>query len=144
MSDAIISFLTEWIKAQKPLAPQLKDASTFYRNLEETLDLRRADHAMFTRTKSTWKSGLSYDFCSNDLLSLGKTGVIRKAFLEELDRNPDFMMYAGGSRLGDGNYNYIEEVENEIAAFHGAETGLIVNSGWEANTAIYSAIPRRK
>lgn len=142
MSDVVLNFLAEWIKAQKPQAPLLKDVSPFYRNLEEALDLRRADHAMFTRTKSTWKQGLSYDFCSNDLLSLGKTSVIRKAFLEELDRNPDFMMYSGGSRLGDGNYNYIEEVENEIAAFHGAETGLIVNSGWEANTAIYTSIPR--
>ncbi|KAF2770097.1 putative aminotransferase [Teratosphaeria nubilosa] len=142
MSEAVVAFVTEWIKTQKPQAPQLKGASTFHRNLEEALDLRRADHAMFTRTKSTWKRGLSSDFCSNDLLSLGKTGAIRRAFLEELDRNPEFMLYSGGSRLGDGNYSYIEEVESEIAAFHGAESALIVNSGWDANTAIYAAIPR--
>ncbi|RMZ82893.1 hypothetical protein DV737_g1955, partial [Chaetothyriales sp. CBS 132003] len=142
MTEAAISLLSGWIKSQKPKGPQMKDAPTFYRNLEEALDLRRADHSMFTRTKSAWKLGHAYDFCSNDMLSLGKTGVIRRAFLEELARNPDFMMYSGGSRLMDGNYSYIEDVETEIAAFHGAETALIVGSGFEANTAIYAAIPR--
>lgn len=39
-------------------------------------------------------------------------------------------------------YDYIEEVEAEIAAFHGAETALIMGSGYEANGAIYAAIPR--
>ncbi|KAG5913806.1 hypothetical protein E4U53_004771, partial [Claviceps sorghi] len=142
MSQAAISLLSDWIKCQKLQAPQMKDSPVFYRNLEEALDLRRADHAMFTRTKSAWKLGHAYDFCSNDLLSLGKTGEIRRAFLDELDRNPDFMMYSGGSRLMDGNYSYIEDVEDEIAAFHGADTALIVGGGFEANMAIYAAIPR--
>ncbi|KAH7372243.1 putative aminotransferase [Pyrenochaeta sp. MPI-SDFR-AT-0127] len=134
--------LESWIKDQKLQGPLMKDSPTFYRNLEEALDIRRADHAMFTRTKSAWKLGMAIDFCSNDLLSLGRTGQIRKEFLEELARNPDFALYAGGSRLMDGNYDYIEEVEQEIADFHGAETALIVNSGYEGNMAIYSAIPR--
>lgn len=139
---AATQMLESWIKAQKLKAPLMKGAPTFYRNLEEALDVRRADHAMFTRTKSTWKIGTAVDFCSNDLLSLGRTGEIRKAFLEELARNPNFALYAGGSRLMDGNYDYIEEVEQEIADFHGAESALIVNSGYEGNIAIYSAIPR--
>ena len=97
---------------------------------------------MFTRTKSAWKVGAAVDFCSNDLLSLGVTGQLRTAFLEELASHPNFALYAGGSRLMDGNYDYIEEVEQEIADFHGAETALIVNSGYEGNCAIYTAIPR--
>lgn len=139
----IMDFLADFIKAQKIKGPQMKDAPTFYRNLEEALDLRRSDHGMFTNgLKSPWKSGKAVDFCSNDLLSLGKTGLLRKEFLNELGRNPDFPIYAGGSRLVDGNYDYIEQVEQEIAAFHGAEMSLIVGSGFEANNAIYSAIPR--
>ena len=134
--------LTEWIKNQKLKAPGMKDAHVFYRNLEEALDVRRAEHAMFTRTKSAWKTGNAIDFCSNDLLSLGSSGEMRIAFLEELAAHPNFAIYSGGSRLADGNYDYIEEVEQEIADFHGAETALMVNSGWEANVAIYSAIPR--
>lgn len=124
------------------MGPQMKHAPTFYRNLEEALDVRRADHAMATRSKQAWKTGSSIDFCSNDLLSLGTNGQIRAAFLEELAQNPDFKLYAGGSRLMDGNYDYIENVEQEIANFHGAESALLVNSGYEGNTAIYSAIPR--
>lgn len=142
MSEAAISSLSDWIKSQKAQAPLMKDAPTFPRNLEEALDVRRADHSIFTRTKVAWKLGHASDFCSNDILSLGKTGEVRRAFLEELARNPGFMMYSGGSRIGDGNYAYIEDVEAEIAAFHGAETGLIVGSGFEANMAIYGAIPR--
>ncbi|KAI6084470.1 putative aminotransferase [Hypoxylon rubiginosum] len=136
------AFLATWIKAQKLRGSRMKDAPTFYRNLEEALDVRRTDHAMATRTQSTWKTGEAVDFCSNDLLSLGSSGKIRAEFLEELARNPDFMLYAGGSRLMDGNYDYIEKVEQEIADFHGAEAALIVNSGCEANSAIYAAIPR--
>lgn len=134
--------LAAWIKDQKPKGPGMKDAPTFYRNLEEALDIRRADHALFVRTKSAWKTGEAIDFCSNDLLSLGATGQMRTAFLEELARHPDFSMHAGGSRLMDGNYDYIEKTEQEIADFHGAETALIVCSGYAANSAIYSAIPR--
>ena len=136
------TLLAAWIKGQKLVGPQMKDAPTFYRNLEEALDVRRTDHAMFTRTKSAWKMGTAIDFCSNDLLSLGKTGRLREKFLEELASQPDFALYSGGSRLMDGNYDYIEEVEQEIANLHGAETALIVNSGWEGNAAIYAAIPR--
>lgn len=42
----------------------------------------------------------------------------------------------------DGNYEYLEQTEQEVADFHGADTALMVNSGFEANTAIYTAIPR--
>ncbi|RYO74618.1 hypothetical protein DL764_010771 [Monosporascus ibericus] len=134
--------LASWIKDQKLKAPTMKDGPSFYRNLEEALDVRRADHSMFTRNTSAWKTGSAVDFCSNDLLSLGQTGRMRSAFLEELARHPNFNLYSGGSRLMDGNYQYIEQVEQEIADFHGAETALIVGSGYEANIAMYSAIPR--
>jgi len=137
------SFLkSEWIKAQKRRGPQIKNAPTFYRNLEEALDLRRAEHTMLTCVPSAWKLGQAFDFSSNDTLSLSQTGEIRRAFLDELDRHADFMMHSGGSRVCDGNYPYIEQVEAEIATFHGAETALILGSGYEANVAILTAIPR--
>ncbi|KAI8944852.1 putative aminotransferase [Xylaria longipes] len=70
------------------------------------------------------------------------SGQIREAFLAELVRHPDFNLYSGGVRMLDGNYTYIEQVEREIAQFHGAETALIVGSGFDANGAIFSALPR--
>ncbi|KAL8756522.1 MAG: hypothetical protein Q9199_002886 [Rusavskia elegans] len=40
----------------------------------------------------------------------------------------------------DGNYDYLELVEDEIGWFYGAEQGLMVGSGFEANPAIFTAI----
>ncbi|KAG6092195.1 putative secondary metabolism biosynthetic enzyme [Claviceps sp. LM220 group G6] len=142
LDDAFLASKADWIKAQKRRAPQLKDAPVFCRNLEEALDLRRVEHSMFTCSTPAWKLGTSYDFSSNDTLSLASSGEIRRAFLDELGRHPDFLMHSGGSRVMDGNYPYIEQVEAEIAAFHGAETALIVGSGYEANMAIFAAVPR--
>ena len=139
---AAATFLSSWIKTQKPQGPKMKDAPTFYRNLEEALDVRRASHSMFTRVQNSWKSGGAIDFCSNDLLSLGSSGQLRIAFLAELAKHPGFALYAGGSRVMDGNYDYVEDVEQEIADFHGAESALMVNSGFDGNVAIYTAIPR--
>ncbi|KAI0104841.1 putative aminotransferase [Nemania sp. FL0031] len=136
------AMLTSWIKGQKLRAHQMKDAPAFYRNLEEALDVRRADHAMFTPNISAWKNGDGVDFCSNDILHLGATGKVRAAFEEELARHPDYNLYSGGVRMLDGNYDYIQQVESEIADFHGAEAALIVNSGFEGNGAIFGALPR--
>lgn len=65
MSEAAISLLSGWIKDQKPQGPQMKDAPTFYRNLEEALDLRRADHSMFVSVK-----GISNSQCEINLADL--------------------------------------------------------------------------
>jgi len=46
------TMLASWIKDQKLKGPMVKDTPAFYRNLEEALDIRRADHAMYTRNKS--------------------------------------------------------------------------------------------
>ncbi|KAG5981714.1 hypothetical protein E4U55_002639 [Claviceps digitariae] len=134
--------MSKWITVHQPRGHQMKNAPTFYRNLEDALDVRREGHYMMTSVPCAWKLGGAYDFSSNDSLSLSQTGEIRRAFLEELDRNPDFLMHSGGSRVCDGNSSYIEEVEAEIAMFHGAEMGLILGSGYEANVAIFTAIPR--
>ncbi|KAH9845333.1 Pyridoxal phosphate-dependent transferase, major domain protein [Teratosphaeria destructans] len=119
MSEAVVAFVTEWIKTQKPQAPQLKSASAFHRNLEEALDLRRADHAIQVKSAAHfWKN-----------LTATRDSCCTRADLDL-------------ETVTTRNYSYIEEVEAEIAAFHGAESALIVNSGWDANTAIYAAIPR--
>lgn len=110
----------------------------FYRNLEEALDMRRSQHNLITLRKR--KDNI--DFSSNDFLSLATSGQLREAFLEELHRYPNFTVGSTGSRLLDGNSDYFEDLEDEIAAFHGAERSLIVNSGFEGNSAIFSSIPR--
>jgi 8-amino-7-oxononanoate synthase len=130
--------ISDWIRAQELKGPKMKGAPTFYRNLEEALDMRRTEHNLITLRKRKE----SYDFSSNDFLSLASSGLLRMAFFEELARHPGFQLGSTGSRLLDGNNDYIENLEREIAAFHGSETATIVNSGFEGNCAIFSAIPR--
>lgn len=133
--------IREWVRAQDPKGPALKKAgaSVFYNNLEDELDVRRADQSLMNLR--TQLEGV-VDFSSNDALSLSRTGQLRAAFFEELARNPNFLLGSTGPRLLDGNNKYIETVEAELAAFHGAETALIVNSGYEGNGAIFSVLPR--
>ncbi|KAK1961596.1 aminotransferase class I and II [Colletotrichum sublineola] len=134
--ESVFTQIAEWNQAQELRAPKTK--GTFYRNLEEALDLRRSQHNLITLRKR--KDNI--DFSSNDFLSLATSGQLREAFLEELGRFPNFPVGSTGSRLLDGNNDYFEELEAEIAEFHGAERALIVNSGFEGNSAIFSSIPR--
>ncbi|KAL8869579.1 MAG: hypothetical protein Q9174_004170, partial [Haloplaca sp. 1 TL-2023] len=134
--------LEEWIKGQKLKAPGMKDAPVFYRNLEEALDIKRRDHGLLMIRKNTWKTGHSVDFISGDTLSLGASGRLRNEFEKEMEIHRNLPIGAASSRMMDGNYDYLDAVEKEVAEFHRAETGLIVQSGFEANVDIFVAIPR--
>ncbi|OOF98128.1 hypothetical protein ASPCADRAFT_128303 [Aspergillus carbonarius ITEM 5010] len=115
---ANMALLATWFPDHKAKGPSMRTAPTFFRNLEEALDLRRAERSVFL------------------------VGAIRTEFLNELARNPGFELGAGGSRLLNGNNAYTEAAEAEIAEFHGGESALLFHSGFEANTAIMAAIPR--
>ncbi|KAI0159186.1 5-aminolevulinate synthase [Pestalotiopsis sp. NC0098] len=116
--------------------------STFYRNLEEVLDVRRAEGLYYSIVDNAWQAGDAVDLCSGDILSLGRGAARRAAFLAELAAHPDFSTGSGGVRLMDGNHGYLEAAEREIAAFHGAGAGLLVGSAYEANVAVWTAVPR--
>lgn len=76
------------------------------------------------------------DFCSNDYL-----GFSRK--IKQNSEIYSFPSGATGSRLLAGNTQFIEDLEQEIADFHGAEAGLIFNSGYDANVGLLSCIPQK-
>lgn len=122
----------------------VKPEDPFYRNIEEALDQRRAATNLRCVVQNEWQTmqGNMIDFSSNDVLSWNATGILREKFLTELAQNPDFSPGAGGSRLLDGFYPYLEGAEAQVAEFHGAETSLMVSSGFEANLAVWKAIPR--
>jgi len=139
---ATATLLAQWFPIHKPKGPVLKNTTTrFNRNLEESLDIRRSDKAIFTIHKNE-PHPQSLDFSTLDFLHLSKSGLIRKEFLRELAENPDFELSAGGSRLLNGNNPYTEAAEREIADFHNGETALLFHSGFEANVAIMSAVTR--
>lgn len=60
------------------------------------------------------------DFASNDYLGLARSST--------------------GSRLLTGNSVYAENLEDEIAAFHGFEAGLLFNCGYMANIGLLSTV----
>lgn len=129
---------SEWAAAQTLRAPSLKDKSVFYRNIEEELDLSRQNLGGLPLHVPSH----TIDFSTCDVLGLGHNGILRKEFLKELEANPNFHITAGGSRLCDGTSNYQAKFEKEIADLIGVESALVVHSGWTANQAIFSTVPR--
>lgn len=126
------------LKAQEPRAAAMQGASIFSQKLEERLDERRKTNRllMMNVPRDT------VDFSSNDFLSVSSSGILKKAFFEELARNPNFQVGQSGSRLMDGNTTYAENLEKDFAKFLGSEACLIYNSGYAANGAIFSVLPQ--
>ncbi|KAF2631104.1 8-amino-7-oxononanoate synthase-like protein [Macroventuria anomochaeta] len=81
------------------------------------------------------------DFSSNDFLSLSTNTQLKGVYLAELQTS-QLPLGSGGSRLLDGNSPYAESLECDIAAFHGAEAGLLWNSGFDANAGFFSCVPQ--
>ncbi len=76
------------------------------------------------------------DFCSNDYLGFSQKIKLNS----EVYSSPTG---ATGSRLLAGNTQFVEDLEQEIADFHGAEAGLIFNSGYDANVGLLSCLTQK-
>lgn len=112
-------------------------------NLERTLrDRLDQRYVNSTLRKLTTAPRGAVDFSSNDFLSLSKSPALRSAFIDELTKSPNFTLGSGGSRLLDGNSPYALALEDEISAFHNASTGLLFNSGFDANSGVFACIPQ--
>nr|POF15285.1 8-amino-7-oxononanoate synthase [Quercus suber] len=96
-----------------------------------------------TLRQLTTNPSTSADFSSNDFLSLATSPELRRDFLQELQNDPSLQtLGSGGSRLLDGNSAYAEKLEQDIATFHAAPTGLLCNSGFDANVGLFSCLPQ--
>ncbi|PTB63122.1 PLP-dependent transferase [Trichoderma citrinoviride] len=103
----------------------------------------------------TIPSPSAIDFSSNSYLSLSSHPSVKAAYLSLLtshlqpsDSPPQqqpghHTLGSGGSRLLDGNSSFAEALERQIAGFHGAEAGLLFNSGFEANTGLFACVPQK-
>lgn len=85
----------------------------------------------------------SVDFCSNDYLGFARSSELKLRTDELLLRIPQYRNGAAGSRLLSGNHSFTEETEALIADFHHAESGLIFNSGYDANVGLISSLAQR-
>jgi 8-amino-7-oxononanoate synthase len=81
------------------------------------------------------------DFASNDYLGLADSQDYRDAAQAALARGVS--LGAGGSRLLRGNHPEHEALEEEAAAFFGAESALFFGAGFSANEALLSTLPQR-
>jgi 8-amino-7-oxononanoate synthase len=83
------------------------------------------------------------DFCSNDYLGFARSKVLKDNVDSFLSQFPHYSNGSTGSRLLSGNTQFCEQLETDIALYHGAEAGLIFNSGYDANVGFFSSLPQR-
>jgi 8-amino-7-oxononanoate synthase len=81
------------------------------------------------------------DFSSNDYLGLAGSPELAQAARDALARGVP--VGSGGSRLLRGNQAEHEALEDECAAFFGAEAALAFSTGFAANSALFSTLPQR-
>lgn len=78
--------------------------------------------------------------CSNDYLGLANHPKVKAAAVKAIER---YGLGAGASRLVSGTMIPHAELEGRIAAFKGAQSAILFNSGYAANTGIIPALAGR-
>jgi 8-amino-7-oxononanoate synthase len=78
--------LATFLKGHKNQADQSKSLPTFYRNLEDSLDVKRASESFYSTLP---QDTTSVDFCSGDVMSMGRSSSHRDKFRAELARHPN-------------------------------------------------------
>lgn len=129
-------------KIQKRMESKIKE-NPLERALQLLLDRRRTQSTLRNLTLPIPLPPGSHqvDFSSNDFLSLSTSPLLKSSFLKELSSS-NLPIGSGGSRLLDGNSQYAECLESEIACFHRAESGLLFNSGFDANAGFFACVPQ--
>jgi len=80
------------------------------------------------------------DFCSNDYLGLSRSEDLEHRIQQLRDQHHGMPLGSTGSRLISGNSKLAEQLEHELADFHGAEAGLLFSSGYAANSGLIAAV----
>lgn len=88
----------------------------------------------------TLRGRAGFDFTSNDYLGLAESDELRRAAADAIARGVP--VGAGGSRLLRGNHEEHEILEQEAAAYFGAEAALYFGGGYSANLAIFATLPQ--
>lgn len=114
--------------------------------------MNKAEQFIQERLKARTDSGslrklsklhLPVDFCSNDYLGFSRSAALKDRIENLLLQIPNLAIGSGGSRLLSGNHAFTEETESLIAEFHQAASGLIFNSGYDANVGLISSLAQR-
>jgi 8-amino-7-oxononanoate synthase len=82
------------------------------------------------------------DFASNDYLGFSQSEILFKVTDEYLIKNKCIEKAATGSLFLSGNRSLLGETEGFIANFHQTETALLFNSGRDATSGFFTAVPQ--
>jgi len=108
--------------------------------LSEKLDKRKATHCY----RSLASTHNIIDFCSNDYLGFSRSLELKDKIFKYSKRFENIHQVGStGSRLISGNSALVESLESFIATYHEAESGLIFNSGYDANLGLIASVPQR-
>ncbi len=108
-------------------------------HLQEALDKRKKHGNL--RALQPRPEGI--DFYSNDYLGMAGNQELHELLLKKIIQNPQLLSGNTGSRLISGNSDHITETEQWIAHEHQYPAALLFPSGYNANLALFSAIPHR-
>lgn len=111
--------------------------------VDDTLRHALEDRSSAGALRALTTSNALADFCSNDYLGFSRSETLKARIRDEEAQRSDMQTGSTGSRLISGNSACYEALEKYIAEFHQAESGLIFNSGYDANLGMFSSIPRR-
>ena len=106
---------------------------------QKALEERKKQHLL--RSLPLVPEGI--DFYSNDYLGLAKNQNLKLTIESEFKSAP-VANGATGSRLLSGNSEYAEQVEQQIADFHHAESALVYPSGYTANLGLISSLATKQ
>ncbi len=116
--------------------PQIKMNFSADNFLENALRKREEQNAI----RKLVQNNQLVDFCSNDYLGFANSKELQENITHESQSQHFQLTGSTGSRLLAGNSQYVEQLEKKISAFHQAETGLIFNSGYDANVGLFSSL----
>lgn len=108
-------------------------------NISNKLSSRLESRKEAGLLRSLSDAGGLIDFTSNDYLGFARNEHLRELILAKMSAD-DGILGSTGSRLLRGNNKRFEDLENTISKFHNADTGLLFNSGFAANTGLIAAV----
>lgn len=126
-------------------ARSIQDDIKKYWFIEQELDNRKSkDHLRTLRplnplsaVEVNIEGRTMINFCSNDYLGLSKHPSLVERSIKFTER---YGAGSTGSRLICGTYKCFCEVEEKLAELKGAESALIMNSGFQANVSLLPAL----
>lgn len=106
---------------------------------QKELEDRKNEHLL----RALPNTSASIDFFSNDYLGLACSSNLHQAIEREYSSLSPKSSGSTGSRLLSGNSVYAEELEAQLAHFHGAEQALIYSTGYAANLGLISCLGKK-